>query len=212
MSALPSLSRASAVPEKNPRLQWIETVDANASIRFRVWSPAIWQMWTHFKGKTKPCFENHDLCEGGHDEKTMRWYGYVYGWHEARNGPAFIQLTTGAARTWLKQVASGVSLRGMIITVSRGPKKQGPQRLRVDKFCSTDAVNMGADLDPQHSLFRLWQVNHLGHAFSLSLVSEPEEIPVGPDDEICLKTDSPALSIMEGKCASSRKKRSKKHN
>lgn len=210
MNDLPSITRGSGVPEPNPRLHWVETVEANSKIRFRVWSPAIWEFWTHFTGKTRPCFTDHKMCYGGHDEATLRWYGYLFGYHEIRRTPAFIQLTTGAARMFLNQVAKGASLRGMVIDVQRGASKKGPQYLQVAQYVNTGQDQMGQDVDPQLSCFRMWKVNHLGHVNKLKLVSGPEDIPADPTDPGCLKTDQGALSSKDGKRASRTKSRSRK--
>jgi hypothetical protein len=191
-------------------MHWVETVEAKSKMRFRVWSPSIWGLWTHYSGRTKPCFENHDFCEGGHDESTMRWYGYLFGWHEQRRGKAFVQLTLGAARMFYQQIAEGVSLRGMVVDVSRGESKKGPMVVQVVRYISTDADVMGQDCDPLHSLYRMWKVHHLGHAANLSLVSAPRDLPDDPSDGECLKTLEPALSFKEGPSASRTKKRSDK--
>ena len=212
MTEPPRLSKGTGIPAPNPRLHWVETVEANSKIRFRVWSPAIWEIWTHFTGRTKPCFENHELCQGGHDEATLRWYGYVFGWHEARRGKAFLQLTVGAARKWFDQIAQGVSLRGMVLDVSRGTSKKGPQVLNVVQYVHVGQNEMGQDCDPQHSCFRMWKVNHLGNAFKLSLVSGPEDIPESLENEGCLKTDAGALSSKDPATASRTKRESVKRN
>jgi len=212
MEAFPRLSKGNGVPARDPKLHWVETVEANSKIRFRCWSPAIWEVWTHYSGRTQPCFENHDLCKGGHDESTLRWYGYVFGYHEHRRGPGFVQLTVGAARLWMAQIADGVSLRGMVFDIQRGASKKGPQLLNVVHYVHNSEEQMGKDCDPQLSLFRMWHVNHLGHALKLSLVSGPADIPEGLSDDGCLKTHTGALSSKEGKRASRGKSTSRKPN
>jgi hypothetical protein len=211
MSALPDFNRATALPVRDPDIHWIETVEAGAQVHFFVYSPAIWQMWTHFTGKTKPCFENHDFCEGGHKEETMRWYGFVYGWHTVRRSRSFLQLTAGAARQWFDQIAPGTPLRGMQITVSRsGQSKQGRMNLSVNKYVNREGDQLGPDCDPKKSLYKMWKVKHVGCAARLSLVTDPADVPSDGDAPECLKTDASALSIKELGSASSTKKRSRK--
>jgi hypothetical protein len=210
MNDLPEPNRAEAIPPKDVRLHWVETVEANAAIKFTVWSPAIWQIWAHFSGKTKPCFKNHDMCEGGHDESTLRWYGFLFGFHQTRNSPAFMQITPGAAREIEAAVAPGSSYRGMVITVHRGRSKQGPLHVKIDRYQTFGEDRLGRDLDPHHSVFRLWKVKHLGQALKFSLVTDPQDVPIDDQSAPCLKTDEPALSIKERGGVSSRKSESRK--
>lgn len=165
------------VPQKDPNLAWVETLDAGAKVRVKVYSPAIWGLWTHFNGRTKPCFENHELCEGGHDEETLRWYGYIFGFHYGLNRCSFLQLTAAAARQWFEQIAPGVSLRGMVVDVSRTASKKGRVNLKVAEYMSSSIDSAAKDKDPHASVFKLWKVNHLGGASRYSLVSGPADVP-----------------------------------
>lgn len=180
MSHLPDLT-SGPMPSLNKQLHWVETLDGGAKVRLKVYSASIWEVWAHFNGRTKPCFKNHEFCEGGHDETTMRWYGFVFGWHYAMNKKAFVQLTAAACRQWFEQIASGISLRGMVIDVSRTASKKGRINLQVAQYLGNESNNLPPDCDPKESLFRLWKVKHVGGAYNLSLVSGPADLPDEPD-------------------------------
>lgn len=173
----PSPFTTSPVPPPKKNVFWVETVNAGPVIKFRVYSPNIWGIWTHYKGRTVPCFKNHDFCQGGHDETNLRWYGYLFGWHETENRPAFLQVTTGAARQLLTQVAPGVSLQGVYMEVWRKGSKRGPMYTKINQWMPYRGDKKPEDADPHDSLFRMWKVKHVGHAANLSLVTSPADIP-----------------------------------
>jgi hypothetical protein len=165
------------MPERPQHLHWVETVDARSKVRFMIFSPQLWQVWTHYSGKTKPCFQNRLMCQGGHKEETMRWYAYLFGYDFNRSRPGFVQLTLGAARMLRQSIAEGVSLKGITVDVSRPGSKQGPLHCSVVQFMNRDSEKMGADCDPHASLFKLWGVNHVGHAMSLKLGDREQDLP-----------------------------------
>lgn len=165
------------MPARPDTLHWVETLDAGAKVRFAIYSPQLWQVWTHYTGRTKPCFKNHRLCEGGHKEETLRWYAYVFGWHFVECRRTFLQLTLGAARMLREQIATGVSLRGMTVDAMRPGKKQGPMKIQVVQYCKNDVERLGPDCDPHASLFKLWKVNNVGKPMNLKLGCGEDDLP-----------------------------------
>jgi hypothetical protein len=170
------------MPAKVNHLHWVETVDARTTVRFQSFSPVLWQLWTHYNGRTKPCFARQEMCEGGHKEETLRWYAYLFGYDFSRQRPGFIQLTLGAARMLRASIAPGVTLRGVTIDVRRPGSKQGPLHCNVVNYMNRDSEKMGKDCDPQASLFKLWKVNHVSGAMNLKLGEREEDLP---DSEKC---------------------------
>lgn len=167
-----------ATPPAPKDTYWVETLGAGQSLTFTVYSPSLWGVWTHYsKGGTKPCYEDHTNCEGGHNEKTMRWYGYLFGWSFRKSKNCFVQLTSGACDMLLSQVAPKATLRGLTLSIRRTAASEGRLLVEVQQHAHRDPKRLPMDQDPERSLLKMWKVNAYLLGFNKSMVSAPEEIP-----------------------------------
>ena len=165
------------IPQKDPRLFWVECVAAKAEIVFKVYSPKLWRRNVHFilgKG-TFPCFPDHLLCEPCHDEKTLRFFGYLFGWHAQRQENAFMQLPVEAARQLLTQVKEGVDLRGSVIRVSRGRTANSRVSCKREMYGTLDGVPLHHDLDPDPSLHRMWENRRRRASFPPPVIDQADD-------------------------------------
>lgn len=144
-------------PDKPDDVFFIEPIKPNAKFGVIVWSPAVWGVWTHFHEATSPCYENHAHCVEGHDPRTLRFKGYIFGYHMGLMKPAFVQLTPPNVRAFWEQVPEGSQLRGFQINLSRGQKKNSPVKLGVDPYLVPDPARLRADLSPRASLYHMWK-------------------------------------------------------
>jgi hypothetical protein len=159
---------------------WVERVRGGEKFTARVYSPSMWGVWTHYvKGFSQPCYENSELCCGGHLESNMRWYGYVHAYSFKRQRAVIIQLTAGAAREWLEQLAEGTVLRGQQIEVSRTAADKGRVHVQVQQYQTVAADAIPPHIDPYRSLLAMWKVPPIEELLNRRLVSKPPDIPEG---------------------------------
>lgn len=138
----------------------METLAAGAEVNFKVFSPKIHARQVHFVRSvgTRPCYANHALCEGGHDANTVRWYGYLFGFHINMNKTAFLQLTLEGARQLQDQVKAGADLRGILLRATRSKAKNGRVTIRVETNFTMERIRILPDIAPDPSLYKLWKI------------------------------------------------------
>lgn len=155
---VPALSR-SATPPQQPGVYWVECPRGSESFEFLVYSPAVQGILMHWIASQRrmvPCFADHDLCEGGHVEKTQKWRGYVFGFSHKRRKQCFLQLTGEAMASWTGQFREGVNLRGQSIKVHRTPADNGRMHIEVLGWKEAPKSAMPPDQDVTQSLFAMW--------------------------------------------------------
>jgi hypothetical protein len=155
----PALSR-SATPPTKPGVYWVECPKGNESQKFLVYSPVIQGVnmhWISAQRRTVPCFENRDLCPGGHKEANLKWRAYVFGFSHKRHKNCFMQLTADAWESWLSQVREGVNLRGQTIIVHRTEKNNGRLWVEVESWREAPKAEMPLDQDCKLSCYDLWR-------------------------------------------------------
>jgi hypothetical protein len=168
----------SSSPPRRSSVLWVECIRGNERQKFTVYSPVIFGVYQHWTGRrTVPCWENHELCQGGHRESTLKWRGYIHAWSYTRNSAVFVQLTGESIDCWWNQIARGVSLRGQQIYVVRSKADNGRLFVEVDKYSTRDANKLPEPLDPRESLFKMWGLDASDQDLRSSLVSTPEELP-----------------------------------
>ena len=171
------LSRADKPPKKDETL-WVVSPKGNERLKFIVYSPAVMGVHCHWTGRrTVPCFENQDLCEGGHKDATQKWRGYVHAWAYDLGRQVFVQLTGEAVESWWAQCGPGVSLRGQIVEVIRTQKNNGRLTVQVDKYLTREKDKLPEPRDCKLSLFKLWGVRPSIEEVRASLCTCTEEIP-----------------------------------
>jgi len=168
------------LPPEQREVFWVERLKGNERQQFVVYSPTLWGCWTHYnaaKKETTPCYEDERFCHGGHEIETMRWRGYVFAWSKSRMEPVFIQLTPGACRSWLKQLAEGATLRGQLIEVWRTKSDKGRLLVAVNKYAHRSNEAMPQPPSPIKSLYNMWHVTEVPHLMRASVVEDEKDLP-----------------------------------
>ena len=154
-----ALTRSNTPPGKTG-VWWIECLKGNDVQKFLVYSPEVQGLEMHWRPaerRTVPCFQNHDLCPGGHSEKTRKWRCYVFAFSYKRHKNVFVQLTKDAWDSWLSQVKPGASLRGSTINVHRSEKDNGRLWVEVEQWRDNQRKDMPQNEDVRLSAFDLWR-------------------------------------------------------
>lgn len=194
----------SAVPPRKREVLFVQSPRPNESLKILVYSPSIWGCYSHFRNrKTVPCFENTELCPGGHSELNRRWKGWLHGWSYDRNEPVFVQLTVEAANQLQEQVPATVNYRGITILVSRTAKGNGRENcIWESQYTIKPDHLMPQPLDPRRSIFNLWKFDYTDEPLARHLNGDPPPLRLNPDPASafkalngCLKTqDHPGVS------------------
>lgn len=162
------------IPPRRRDVLFVQSPDAGERLKFLVYSQSVWGVYTHYNGKTKPCYENHDLCEGGHSLLNLRWKGYLHGWSYARNDQVIIQLTLEAANQLVEQLAESAVLRGLTIEVCRTAKKKGRSSCHVlGQYAQHDSAKLPPEIDPLRSLYNMWGLPYRPDALYRHLSGDP---------------------------------------
>lgn len=170
-------------PPKAKEILWVETVKGGQTRKFRVYSPTFYGVWVHYNAKpkgTKPCFEDHALCEGGHEEETLRWYGYLHVWNFKSGRQEILQMTRASAEMLQEQVEQGKTFRGLVIEVTRSAADNGRLSCRINEWMASGASNMPKPIDPKKSLLHFWRVEQrverLNHRLYGGEIHHPEPV------------------------------------
>lgn len=164
------------VPPRRNDILFVQSPDAGQRFRFLCYSPVIQGFYTHYSGRTVPCYKNHLKCPGGHSLLNRRWKGYLHGWSHARNEPIFLQLTPEAANQLLDQLAEGATLRGLMIEVSRSAKKKGRMSCVLGEAQRAfRSVDLPPPLDCRRSCYNLWDLPYTDEEMSTALDGDDEE-------------------------------------
>lgn len=167
----PDISR-SATPPGKPGVYWVECLKGKETQKFLVYSPEVQGVNMHWLAKVKrtvPCFENRDLCPGGHSESNLKWRCYVFAYSYKRRANVFVQLTKDAWESWLCQCREGVSFRGQTINVHRTEKDNGRLWVEVETWRSEARAEIPANQDCKLSLFDLWRFDPSGATLEANL-------------------------------------------
>lgn len=157
----PEISRREE-PQHKEGVLWVECLKGNESQKFEVYSPAIMGCEMHWMPnirRTVPCFENHDLCPGGHSEKTLKWRAYVHAYSLKRKRQVFVQLTWDAWCSWKSQLPDGKILRGSLIQVHRTNADNGRLWVEVESWRTEGKKPLPFAMDCKASLFAMWKFN-----------------------------------------------------
>src|SRR5262249_26461566 len=139
-------------PTRNGRILWVEKLRGNDQQSFVIVSPKLFGFYTHYTDNgSKPCWENHDLCEGGHKETNIRENFLLQAWSLKANKLVFLYLTPGAAEQLEDQVEPGTLFRGLPVVVSRTTKNNGRLNIQVSEFQSAQKIS-SREIDPWESI------------------------------------------------------------
>lgn len=153
----------------NPDIFWVQSIDGGKQERYTIYSPQIWGVWTHHHyelKRTTPCYDTHKFCFGGHDPRTLRFKGYLFGYSFERHRNEFLQLTEAAVINLEEQLGPEVQLRGLTIDVKRSAKKQGRLYVSIADYIHRDPRTLPMDVSPRASLYNTWDIPDTGHKWS----------------------------------------------
>jgi hypothetical protein len=112
---------------------------------------------THYGNhRTHPCTKPTSACPGHLAQWPIRWKGYLFVKEPSVSRPFFLGLTPGSVEE-LKDAAQGkVSMRGMIVNVSRtGKHKNAPLQVQyVGEYQGEEPLPTEQDVMP--TLLRIW--------------------------------------------------------
>lgn len=145
------------VPPRRRDVLFVQSPDAGERVKFICYSSCFYGVYTHYSGKTCPCYEDHTLCLPEHSELNLRWKGYLHGWSHTRNEPVIMQFTVEAANQLVEQLSDRAVLRGLTIEVSRTAKKKGRMNCQViGAMPTTRPDQLPPPIDPLRSLYNMW--------------------------------------------------------
>lgn len=174
-----SQAHRNGVPLKRKDIFFVESPKALERIEYIVYSVELETCYTHFlNGKTFPCYEDHDLCEGGHTEMNIRWKGYFLGYSDKRREPVFCQLTLDAGNQLMDQLADRTNLRGLKIAVARSKKNNGRMSCGlVETHRTLDTYKLPPVVPARRSLLNLWKLPYNDSPFT-RLLDRPEDAEI----------------------------------
>lgn len=152
----PQISTCSK-PTLRQNVLFVERLVGNETKCYVIYSESMYGYLTHYNGKTVPCWENHDYCEGGHKEETLRENFLLQAYSQTRGKQVFLYLTPGAAKQLLEQIPEGTSLRGLCIRVTRTEKNKGRLHVQVEEHKERRRL-VTPLIDPRESIMRFLRV------------------------------------------------------
>ncbi len=139
-------------PTRNRSVLWVERLKKDDQQSFILASAKLFGFHTHWTGaKTVPCWQNHDFCEGGHKEESLRENFLLQAWSLKRGKMVFLYLTPQAAEQLEDQVGAGVTLRGVPVVVTRTKANNGRLNIVVSEFTTAQKLST-REVDPWESI------------------------------------------------------------
>lgn len=180
ISQAPALT-SSAKPPTEKQALWVKKLECGEKATFLVYAPAFYGYYTHYRGEgrgTVLCFEDHSLCQGGHDDSTMRWHGVLHCFHYEDNRQCFMHFTPEAADCLANLVADGMTYRGLKVLMRRSDKKKGPYKVEVLGEAQVSHAKLPRHRDAKASIYRFYKITPKGKMLHAAL-SGGEDIPDG---------------------------------
>jgi hypothetical protein len=167
----PALSTCDGV-EPREGILYVEKGTPGDYRDFVIYSPALRGFWTHYTSKgTVPCYADHSLCPGGHKDSTLRQNFLLHAWDVKKQKQVFAYLTPGAAQSLLLQVGKGVSMRGLMIRVSKTPGKNGRMHVKLVETQCVDKRHIPPELDAYATIMNFLKVEDVDRPHKRSLAS-----------------------------------------
>lgn len=141
-------------PRERPEL-WVLRMKAQQLRTFLILSSKWWGVWTHYDGKTGPCFRTSEHCVGCARGKKKEWKAYLHCHCLELKQDVILELPRGAALSLRDQLGKDVSLRGNRVQVKKG--KGATSGLQVSILTACQNLNdLAAEKDPRPSVWALW--------------------------------------------------------
>lgn len=157
---------------------WVERLKGNDSQSFVLASNTLHGFYTHWTGsRNVPCWENHDFCDGGHKESTLRQNYMIRAWSLKKKKMVFLYLTPGAVMELEDQMGDEKQMMNIPIVVTRDARNNGLLHVQISQFTSTARIS-SKDLDPWESIMNLLKVPENIRQLRRSLGTIPEELRV----------------------------------
>jgi hypothetical protein len=161
-------------PKMRGDILWVERLKGGEESKLVVCSNKVYGFYTHWTGsRTVPCWENHDLCEGGHTENSLRENYFVQCWSQKKNKQVFLYLTPEARNQFFAQMEGNKSFLGQTIVVRRTGAKNGRLLVELAQYAEPKLIRV-KELDPYLSVLTFLKVPSQMIEAARSLGSIPE--------------------------------------
>jgi hypothetical protein len=145
-------------PRSKGDILWVERLKGGEEKKLVITGKRVYGFFTHWTGtRTVPCWENHDLCEGGHTENTLRENYFLQCWSLNSNKGVFLYLTPEAERMFTAQIESGKTILGLTLRVRRTGAKNGRLIVELDQYAEPRIIR-AKELDPYLSVLTFLKV------------------------------------------------------
>jgi hypothetical protein len=145
-------------PRARGDLLWVERLKGGEEGKYVVTGHRVYGFYTHWTGqRTVPCWENHDLCEGGHSENTLRENYFLQCWSLKKNKGVFLYFTPEARNQFFAQVEGSKSFQGVTLIVKRTGAKNGRLNVELSQYDQPKLIRT-KELDPYLSVLTFLKV------------------------------------------------------
>jgi hypothetical protein len=134
-------------PPSGPKLKVIR-IKANEGCNVALFGTVVHGFWTHYGGRTEPCTEPREHCEGCQKQWPSRWKGYVHCLREDTLQEGFLELTKLNRDTILSHTGSEKLMRGSRLKLQRG--KGDKTALRMLLLRGWGAEHPGEEMPEEH--------------------------------------------------------------
>lgn len=145
-------------PRARGDILWVDKLKGGEEGKYLICSNKVYGFFSHWTGqRTVPCWENHDLCEGGHNENTLRENYFLQCWSMQKNKGVFLYLTPEARNQFYAQVETTKSFNGLTIVVKRTGAKNGRLNVELAQYVEPKILRV-KELDPYLSVLTFMRV------------------------------------------------------
>lgn len=149
---------ACGAPRARGDLLWVERLKGGERGNYVICANKVYGFYTHWTGaKTVPCWENHDNCEGGHTENTLRENYFLQCWSVTKNKGVFLYLTPQARDQFYAQMSAAKSFVGHTLAVSRTGAKNGRLNIELAQYTEPKLIRV-KEIDPYISVLTFLRV------------------------------------------------------
>jgi len=145
-------------PPSGPKYRLFR-LKAGERINFSLIGTRIYGYWTHWSGRTDPCIEPKEECQGCKRQDPQRWKGYVFCQRDDNGELGFLELTPLGKKKVLDLLGGERHLRGGRIKVMRGAgdKSALSYMLLRHWFAEFEGVSIPEDVHPEDTLRILFE-------------------------------------------------------
>lgn len=165
-------------PARDRTVLWVERLKGNDEQEFILASNELYGYYTHWIGaRNVPCWKNHDFCEGGHTEASLRQNYVIRAHSQKRNKMVFLYLTPGAVIELEDKLGDEKEWKGIPLIVTRDSRNNGLLHVRVSVYRERQRIS-SKDLDPWESIMNFLKVPKHVRDQRRHLGTIPEELRV----------------------------------